>query len=403
MLNQPCDVLKGVGPALASKLQQCGIKTLQDLLFHLPHRYQDRTHVTAIQDVRLHDWCVIMGRVSQIEVMQGKRMTLTCTVEDKTGCLALRFFHFNKHQVARLKAATVISAFGEVRSFLNTKEMVHPEYSLVQEGEVFSVDETLTPIYSTTQGLSQTRLRQLMMQALSHCQPMLDALEWMSDEQLNQLSMLKLADALFQLHHPRPDVVLSTLEEGTHPGLKRLALDELVARRVSLQFARREREALSAPAFPCVTGELMRLLQVLPFTLTGAQQRVHTEISHDLMQMKPMLRLVQGDVGAGKTVIAALAAMQVIAHNHQVALMAPTDLLSEQHAYTINLWFAPLGITVCRLSGKMPVKARREVLIALKDRSCQLLVGTHALFQECVEFAELGLVIIDEQHRFGVE
>ncbi len=404
MLTQPCETLSGVGPALASKLQQCGIKTLQDLLFHLPFRYQDRTRVTAIQDVRINDWCVISGRVCQTDVTYGKRMTLSCSIEDKTGLLKLRFFHFNKHQVALLREAPLIRAFGEIRSFSNTPEMIHPEYRILcDEQEACSVDETLTPIYPTTQGLGQTRLRQLIKLALSQCQPVLHALEWMTTDQLAQLGFLPLAEALDQLHNPPPDIVLHTLEHGTHPGLKRLAFDELIAKRVSLQFARREREALTARSFPRNEHELTRLIQTLPFTLTSAQQRVHDEISQDLIQSKPMLRLIQGDVGAGKTVIAALAAMQVIANGHQVALMAPTDLLTEQHAHTLTSWFLPLGINVRRLSGKMNAKARRETLASLNDQTCQLLVGTHALFQDAVEFPQLGLVIIDEQHRFGVE
>jgi ATP-dependent DNA helicase RecG len=403
VLTQPCNALTGVGPSLSAKLKQCGIHTLQDLLLHLPFRYQDRTRITAICDVRANDWCVITGQVNNIHVSYGKRKTLTCNLEDKTGIIMLRFFHFNPSQVTKLREKPFIRAFGEIRSFANAPEIIHPEYRILNDDDTCAVEETLTPIYTTTQGLGQARLRQLVNLALDQCRPMLHALEWMNDIQLTQQNLPPLADALEQLHNPPPDLALISLEKGTHPGLKRLAFDELIAKRLSLEFARQERNTLLAPACPLNPLELARLLKTLPFRLTHAQQRVHEEIGHDLMQTTPMLRLVQGDVGSGKTVIAALAAMQVIARGHQVALMAPTDLLTEQHALTLSAWFSPLGIQVGRLSGKMKMKDRRIVLNGLREHTCHLLVGTHALFQDHVEFSQLGLIIIDEQHRFGVE
>ncbi|MFI4919527.1 MAG: ATP-dependent DNA helicase RecG [Legionellales bacterium] len=402
MLSNTCESLAGVGPTLAAKLIKCGIHTVQDLLFHLPYRYQDRTRITAIQDLRANDWCVISGQVCKTEIKYGKRMTLDCYVEDKTGVIKLRFFHFNTAQVKALQNSTLIHAFGEVREFNSVLELIHPEYQLLDNEEACPVHETLTPIYPSTQGLTQTRLRQLVKIALKNCEQELNQLEWMSSEQLLVNNFLNLSCAIKLLHNPPPDTSLQTLEEGEHPALKRLVFDELLAQRLSMQFARKSRNTLLSPAIPSNTDLTERFITSLPFTLTNAQQKVVSEVNADLIQTKPMLRLVQGDVGSGKTVIAALAALQAIAHGYQVAFMAPTDLLSEQHASNLINWLEPLGIKVLRLSGKMKIAMRRIALAALADNSCQLIIGTHALFQDEVVFSKLGLVIIDEQHRFGV-
>ncbi|CEK09741.1 ATP-dependent DNA helicase RecG [Legionella hackeliae] len=403
MLQQSCEILSGVGPTMATKLAKCGIYTVADLLFHLPYRYQDRTRITAICDLRPNDWCVITGRVCKTEVQYGKRMMLNCYVEDKTGILKLRFFHFNKQQIKALNESNFIRAFGEVRVFANVLEMIHPEYQLLSNDKECVVDETLTPIYPTTQGLSQTRLRQLVKIALKDFHDKLNTLEWMSPEDISSHHFYSLGKAIELLHNPPPDTSLLALEEGNHPALQRLAFDELLAQRLSLQFARRHREQLLAPLFSIEQQLRQAFIHQLPFFLTQAQQRVSEEIASDLAQTKPMLRLVQGDVGSGKTVVAALAALQAIASGYQVAFMAPTELLSEQHATNLDLWLSRLGIICCRLNGKMKTAERRETLAKLKNGQCQLLIGTHALFQEEVQFAKLGLVIIDEQHRFGVE
>ncbi|MDR3443236.1 MAG: ATP-dependent DNA helicase RecG [Legionella sp.] len=403
MLSNSCDALTGVGPTLAEKLAKCGIHTVQDLLFHLPYRYQDRTRVTAIQDVRPNDWCVIAGRVCKTEVKPGKRSMLHCYVEDKTGLIKLQFFHFNKQQINALNNCAMIHVFGEAREFNNQLTMTHPEYQTLDEEEKCKVNETLTPIYPSTQGLTQTRLRQIMLVALKSCEQELQELEWMTEEQLHSNNFHPLADSIKLLHNPPPDISVHALEQGQHPALKRLVFDELLAQRLSMQFARQSRKALHAPALPVDHSLSQRLKESLPFALTQAQQRVTDEICQDLIQTKPMLRLVQGDVGAGKTIVAALAALQAIANGQQVAFMAPTDLLSEQHAKNLIHWLEPLGIKALRLSGKMKVSERRIAFAALADHSCQLIIGTHALFQEEVSFARLGLIIIDEQHRFGVE
>lgn len=403
MLSKTCETLTGVGPTLAAKLAKCGIATIQDLLFHLPYRYQDRTRITAIADLRPNEWCVISGKVCKTEVTLGKRRMLNCYVEDKTGLVRMRFFHFNTQQINAMNNSHTIYAFGEIRFFNNQYEMIHPEYQLVSDTTQFQVNETLTPIYPSTQGLTQTRFRQLVNLALNYCEAELHQLEWMNEQQLQQYNFLNLSQAIKLLHNPPPDISLHALEQGEHPAIKRLAFDELLAQRLSLQFARQSRNKLEAPLIPAEEILKKRFLASLPFSLTNAQQRVATEISSDLQQSKPMLRLVQGDVGAGKTIVAALAALKGIAAGYQVAFMAPTDLLSEQHANNLIKWLEPLGVKIARLSGKMKIAERRVTLAALADNSCQLVVGTHALFQEEVRFARLGLIIIDEQHRFGVE
>lgn len=403
MLTQTCEQLPGVGPALSKKLSACGIHTIQDLLFHLPFRYQDRTRITPIRDLRANDWCVVTGRICKVEVKQGKRMMLTCYIEDKTGVLKFRFFHFNRQQVLAFNESPMVRAFGEVREFSNTFEMVHPEYKILGNDQYHIVEETLTPIYSSTHGLTQNKIRQLIQLAIAHYQSALESLEWMDQSTLDHHALQPLATAITHLHNPPPDSCIQALENGSHPGLKRLVFDELLAQRLSMQFARQHRAKHSAPLFKPANQQVEALLLQLPFTLTAAQLRVHDEIKQDLTQNKPMLRLVQGDVGSGKTVVAALAAIHAIANGYQAALMAPTDLLSEQHAQTLTPWLHALGITVHRLTGKMKARERADVLHALTTHQCQLVIGTHALFQEAVEFARLGLVIIDEQHRFGVE
>jgi len=403
VLTQSCETLAGVGPALAEKLSRCSIKTIADLLFHLPLRYQDRTRITPICDLRVNDYSVIAGRVCKTEVKFGKRMMLYCYVEDKTSVLRLRFFHFNKQQIKALNDSQWLRAFGEVREFGNQLEMIHPEYRLLDDEFSVVVEETLTPVYPTTEGLTQSRLRQLLTSTLNLAQAQLSLLEWMSAEQLDQLKFPTIREAIELLHNPPPDVSLQTLESGQHPAIQRMAYDELLAQRLSMQFARRRRAHLHAAAIVENHEKQEAFLQQLPFALTDAQRKVSAEISIDLQQTKPMLRLVQGDVGCGKTTVAALAALQVIASGYQVALMVPTELLSEQHMTNLQRWFAPLGIHCCRLSGKMKVKERRETLAKLANNECQLLIGTHAIFQEKVEFNCLALVIIDEQHRFGVE
>lgn len=403
MLTDPCDALSGVGPTLSKKLAKCGIHTIQDLLFHLPYRYQDRTRITPIQDVRLHDCCVIEGNIANIELKRGRKSSLLCHIEDKTGLLTARFFHFNKAQIQRLAPNQRIRAFGEIRKFSNHFEMIHPQYQLLDDTKTYEVEETLTPVYSTTQGLTQTRLRQLIKQAFEITQEETARLEWMQASELQLYPFESISNALACLHAPPPDTSLIALEEGRHPALARLAFDELLAQRLSLQFVKQHRSTLKAPVLNVNRPLAKCFIDALPFTLTSAQKRAIEDIRQDLATSSPMLRLVQGDVGSGKTVIAAIAALQAIASGYQVAFMAPTDLLSEQHAQTFSSWLSPLNLSVQRLSGTMKATERKKVLNALANHDCHMVIGTHALFQSKVTFNNLGLIIIDEQHRFGVE
>lgn len=403
MLSQSCEILTGVGPAIAAKLLKCGIQTIADLIFHLPLRYQDRTRITPIGDLRPNDYAVIAGNVVKTEVKYGKRMMLYCYIQDKTGLLKLRFFHFNKHQVQSFNQCESIRAFGEAKEFANQIEMIHPEYTLLDADKPLIMEETLTPIYPTTEGLSQSRLRQIINLALARSNKSLQQLEWMTDHQLAHYHFPTFFEAIHLLHNPPPDACISTIEDGTFPALRRIVFDELLAHRVSVEFARLHRSSLSAPGLPINDTLSKQFLAQLPFSLTQAQLKVSSEIAEDLTANKPMLRLIQGDVGCGKTTVAALAALQAIATGYQVALMVPTDILSEQHLKNFQTWLTPLGINCRRLSGKMKIKERRETLAQLANKECQLLIGTHALFQQTVEFNQLGLIIIDEQHRFGVE
>jgi len=403
VLSESCESLAGVGPALAGKLGKCGIKNVADLLFHLPFRYQDKTRITTIQDLRIQEYAVVVGQIVKIELKQGRRNTLICHVQDKTGVLRLRFFHYNKQQLKTFQENPWIRAFGEVRTFQNLKTMVHPEYQLLDNENHIVVDDTLTPIYPSTEGLSQSRLRQIIKIALTEFPELLTQLEWMSESELQAQGFPPLAEALSLLHNPPCDTPLESLEQAKHPALLRLAFDELLAQQISMQFARSHRHRLSAPILPISPQTTQDFLKRLPFPLTRAQLRVVGEIGDDLARSKPMLRMVQGDVGAGKTLVAAVAALQAINAGYQVAIMAPTDLLSEQHYRNFTTWLSPLGLNCRRLSGKIGLKEKRLILSELHTRACQLVVGTHALFQEEVSFGRLGLIIIDEQHRFGVE
>ncbi|MBA2648099.1 MAG: ATP-dependent DNA helicase RecG [Legionella sp.] len=403
MLSNSCESLTGIGPILATKLAKCDIHTVQDLLLHLPLRYQDRTRITAIADVRPNDWCVIAGQVCKTEIKFGKKRTLECYIEDKTGLIKIRFFYFTMAQVKALNENPLISIFGEVREFKNQREIIHPQYRLLKVEEEHQVEENLTPIYPSTQGLTQNRLRQAIKIALKQFDHELGQLEWMSQSQLSFYQLIPLNEAIKLLHNPPPDTSFQSLEQATHPATRRLIFDELIAQRLSMHFAKASRNALISIAIPSNEEACSRFLSTLPFALTNAQQRVVGEIHEDLNQTKPMLRLLQGDVGSGKTIIAAMAALQSIMAGHQVAFMAPTDLLSDQHCQNLIKWLEPLGISISKLSGKMSMVQRRKVLADLADNRCKLIIGTHALFQETVLFSQLGLVIIDEQHRFGVE
>jgi len=398
-MNTPIATLSQITPKLTPLLARLGIETVEDLLFHLPLRYEDRTKVVTIDSLQVGETALIEGTILSTEVKLSRRRSLICMLNDDTGTLMLRFFHFYPAQQQQLQPGVKLRCFGEVRGGYHCLELVHPEYQRVDgNSSVLTVQTHLTPIYPSTEGLSQTQLRLLVEQGLTSS----SLEELLPPQLLAYFNMPSLTEALHTLHQPPTSIDLEQLALGTHPGQYRLAFEELLAHHLSLCMLRARVQTHQGPAL-MIGGKLTRaLLANLPFQLTTAQQRVYAEIAADLRDTKPMQRLLQGDVGAGKTVVAALSALQAIEAGYQVAVMAPTELLSEQHKQTFTDWLTPLQLQVTWLTGSLSKKKREQALAAIANGDSALVVGTHALFQKEVEFAKLGLVIVDEQHRFGV-
>ena len=401
-LSQLTD-LKGVGPKLAGQLEKLQIRTLADLFFHLPFRYEDRSRVTPVGGVQPMRPAVIQGEIKGSTVLFGKRRSLLVKVQDHTGVVSLRFYHFNAAQKNQLRTGATIRCYGEPRRGASGLEFYHPEYRILEDGTDLPLEPSLTPVYPATDGISQQRLRLLHEQALQHLQhDDVDLVDMLPAQWLQQWRLPTLKEALLFLHNPPRDTQLELLESGQHPAQRRLILEELLAHQLSLFKIRAQVQADQAPAIRPSSSLRQQLLAQLPFSPTAAQQRVTQEIENDIQQPYPMLRLVQGDVGSGKTLVAAMAACDVLEAGFQVALMAPTEILAEQHLQNLSAWFEPLGIRMGWLAGKVKGKAREQSLADIASGAAQLVVGTHALFQDDVHFARLGLIIIDEQHRFGV-
>lgn len=398
---RPVTALRGVGTALAARLAPLGIHTVQDVLFHLPFRYEDRTRTLPLGTLQAGMRAVVEGEIQLSEVAFRGRRQLLVRISDGSGWLTLRFFHFNAAQHTQLARGVRLRCYGEVRSGPQTLEMVHPEYRRIGQDSAPVEDVTLTPVYPATEGVQQNRLRQLSDAALQELQRN-SVRDWLPVDLLPQRDWPSLRAALQYVHRPPPDARLELLEQGQHPAQRRLAFEELLAQQLSLRLLRQDIKRDASWPLPQGAELLDRFRRTLPFALTSAQQRVWQEIAQDLAQAHPMLRLVQGDVGSGKTVVAALAAVQAVACGSQVALMAPTELLAEQHARNFAHWLEPLGIAVVLLTGKHHGKARAAIMAALRSGQASVAIGTHALFQSDVEFARLAVVIIDEQHRFGV-
>jgi len=399
-LNQyPITELKGVGPKMAERLLKLGIKNVQDMLFHLPLRYEDRTRIYSINELSLHSQVSIEATIETSQITFGKRRMLVVQVNDNTGRLTLRFFNFSAAQKNALSPGKIIRCFGEVRRGRVGFEMSHPEYSLSDTPSEQPTASTLTPVYPTTDGLKQLSIRALSEQAL-------ELLNKYSVEELLpvqwQPSQLALADALLLLHRPPSDIDVNELEQGTHPAQQRLVFEELLAQNLSLLKVREQGQQAKAVSLSSTNKLEPQFLSQLPFAPTNAQNRVVSEIKVDLASPYPMMRLVQGDVGSGKTLVAALSALTAIAQGFQVALMAPTEILAEQHGISFTSWFKQLGIDVAWLGGKTKGKERTATLEKIASGEAQMIVGTHALFQDEVKFNNLVLIIIDEQHRFGV-
>jgi len=395
----PLNALTGVGAAQSSKLSKIGLNTVQDLLLHLPLRYEDRTQLYAIGDLLPGIYVTVEGEVLNSTITFGGRRMMTCQISDGSGILTLRFFNFNAAMKNSLATGRRVLAYGEAKRGKYGAEMIHPEYRVQGDLSTPELQETLTPVYPTTEGVKQATLRKLTDQALD----LLDtcATPELLPPHLAQ-GMMTLPEALRTLHRPPPSLQLADLDTGQHPAQRRLILEELLAHNLSMLALRAGAQRYHAQPLSQQDALKQRFLASLPFKPTGAQTRVVAEIENDMALDYPMMRLVQGDVGSGKTLVAALAALRAIAHGKQVALMAPTELLAEQHAINFRSWFEPLGVQVGWLAGKQKGKARIAQQDAIASGQVQMVVGTHAIFQEQVKFNGLALVIIDEQHRFGV-
>lgn len=400
-LQNPVTTLKGVGPALAEKLARLDVVRVEDLLFLMPIRYEDRTRITPLGSLQPGQRCLVQGEILLTEVAFRGRRTLFVKIGDGTGTLTLRFFYFTNAQRDRFRKGRWLSCFGDVRRSRGGLEIVHPEYRDVGTQAETAEDDALTPIYPTTDGVSQGRLRALAQQALRLLRAH-TPLEVLPASTRDKLGLPTLTSALSLIHAPPADAPTAQLAEGSHPAQQRLALEELLAQYLSLRALRQRIQSEPAPVLDAGTDLQQGFLSGLAFSLTGAQARVLTDLNHDMSKPAAMLRLVQGDVGSGKTVVAAAAALNAIAAGFQCALMAPTELLAEQHLTSFDQWFSALGIQSTWLSGSLKAADRRQALADIESGQGQMIIGTHALFQEGVSFHRLGLVIIDEQHRFGV-
>ncbi len=398
----PVTTLKGVGPRLAEKLASKDIHCLQDLWFCLPRAYEDRTQLTLISALRAGSAAQVLARVEAVERGFRYRPILRVAVSDEShSTLLLRFFHFRSQQANAFRVGQRLLIFGDVRHGQHGLEMVHPSYRALAEDEQFELPDALHAIYPLTEGLSQHSVARLVAQALQRLPDSAD-LELIPEAWLRKMQFPSLRDAVLCMHQPPADADVAQLQSGVHPSQRRLALEELLAHQLSL---RRQRIAIqSHGSFRLKNRRTLsnRLLQSLAFKLTAAQQRVCAEIDTDVDSDKPMLRLLQGDVGSGKTIVAAISALKCIESGFQVALMAPTELLAEQHLKNFKAWLEPLGLNVVWLAGKQGGKARAKALEQIVDGSAQMIVGTHAVMQSAVQFKNLALVIVDEQHRFGV-
>jgi len=399
--ESPLSSLKGVGPALAKKLEKLNLYRVEDLLFLLPLRYEDRTQLVKIGALQAGTRCLVSGEILLAETVFRGRRNLLVRISDGSGQLTLRFFHFSRQQQAQFQTGMHVVCFGEIRRGQSGFEMIHPEYRVVRDEQNAITSDSLTPIYPATEGIQQGRLRSLTDQAL---RLMVGAPpeELLPGATTKKLGMPSLADAVLYLHRPPADADVEKMLAGTHPCQQRLAFEELLAHYLSLRSLRALAATEDAIALVDGNEDVSGFVADLPFKLTAAQDRVVSDILSDLAQPHPMMRLIQGDVGSGKTVVAAIACIKAIACGVQAAIMAPTEILAEQHWRSFSDWFRPLGIEPAWLSGSQRVAARRESLQAIADGSARVVVGTHALFQEGVDFHQLGLVVIDEQHRFGV-
>ncbi len=393
--------LKGVGPKQLERLHKLGLFSVQDLLFHLPLRYQDKTKITPISHFLNGQEAQVEGEIiSQHQTQSRNSSMLIKIIGANKQTLSCRFFHFHQRQAQQFKQGQILRAYGEVRLGHAGLEMVHPTYQVFSSNNPPALANTLHPTYPTTEGLGQISLLKLIKQALELLKqyPLAEALP---DNLCKKHQLLAINKSLFTLHQPQPSDDLVLIKNFKHPAQQRLIFEELLTHQLGLQTLRHAKQQRLAPSFPA-SQACNSLLASLPFTLTTAQNRVWLEIQEDLKKPFPMQRMVQGDVGSGKTIVAALAAIQAAEAGFQVDIMAPTEILAEQHREAFSEWLEPLNISLAWLNGRMKVAEKRFMLEQITSGEAKVVVGTHALFQESVVFNNLGLVIIDEQHRFGV-
>ncbi len=389
-------LLAGLSPALRQRLAKLDIRTSDDLILHLPLRYEDETRLQNLADATAGDTIQIEAEVIATDVQSRPRRQLLCRVRCDGAELTLRFLHFHAGQAKQMAPGVRLRLRGELRRSLLGTDMVHPRYRVVAAGT--PLPESLTPVYPTTAGLAQSALRGLVRRALAE----FAAAEPFSSAMLSALHLPGLRESLHHLHHPAPDASLEALSERTHPAWRRIKFEELLAQQLSLRQHLRRRRSIEAPALAQWDPLAAGLLERLPFRLTQAQHRVLEEIRADLARAYPMRRLLQGDVGSGKTVVAALAALQAVQSGYQVAVMAPTEILAEQHFAGFRVWLEPLGVRIAWIAGSLPRREREAMAGRVASGEAQVVVGTHALFQASALFHRLGLVVVDEQHRFGV-
>ena len=402
--STPVTELRGVGLGIAAKLAGLGIETVLDVLFHLPLRYEDRTRIHAIGDLRAGDTALTCGRIESANVRHGRRRSLVVSIGDGTGRMAMRLFHFNENQRRQLRPGRRIACYGEMHATSGGIETAHPEYRLLDDDDAEPpTADRLTPVYPAASGLGQSLLRRLTEQALDRLEREPDAADLLPGEVAARHGLAGLADALRTIHRPPAGTGTEAPLDHEHPARRRLAFEELLAHHLALRLVRRRIDRRHAAPLDRGDALMRRFVGSLPFELTAAQRRVAREVRADLARTRPMHRLVQGDVGAGKTVVAAIAATAAVASERQVALMTPTELLAEQHFASFRGWLEPFGIEVVWLSGRLGSRERGRTLARIAGGEAAVAVGTHALFQSDVVFADLGLVVVDEQHRFGVE
>lgn len=405
-LLEPVTKLRGIGQQLASKLEKLKIHTILDLLLHLPYKYQDRTRISPISSLLVNSHAVIEGKVVDIKLpmTKNKRRSLAIILQDATGIIELRFFQYNNNQLTQFQSYPTIRCFGEIKYGKKSLVIFHPEYQVINDDYINPVEANLRPIYPSTEGISQNRWLQITDLALNYLRntDKLGQFDYLPVEITQQYDLLDFSKSINIIHRPEPDVALSILEGKLHKAQERLIFEELLAHRLAMNLAKQSHKKYISPCLE--QNDLAdQLLTLLPFDLTAAQCRVYHEIRSDLKNNNPMSRLLQGDVGAGKTIIAALAMLQAVSSGYQVALMAPTEILATQHYNNLKKYFDLLNIESELLLAKQTKKIKIEIKKRLEEKALFIIIGTHALIQDDVVFNKLGLVIIDEQHRFGVE